>query len=81
MSGVELAGVRRAAEDAALQEELRFVREHEREWATKHRGWFVLIGKATFAGFHRSYDDALRAGIRAFGPVAPFLVRKVGPQQ
>ena len=78
MSGAELGKVLQKAEDAALQDELRFFREHEREWAGEHGGQFVLIGKGTFGGFHRSYEDALRAGIRAFGPVAPFLVREIG---
>ena len=67
--------------EGALHHELQFFREHEREWARERRGWFVLLGKGTFGGFHRTYDDALRAGLRAFGPVAPFLVRKIGSQR
>lgn len=63
--------------ESALQEELRFFARHEHEWAAQHRGEFVLIGKQTFAGFHKSYEDAVRAGLRAFGPVAPFLIRQV----
>jgi hypothetical protein len=63
--------------ESALQEELRFFADHEQEWAAQHRGEFVLIGKQTFAGFHKSYEDAMRAGVRAFGPVAPFLVRQI----
>lgn len=81
MSGAELGNPLQHAEDAALHDELRFFREHEREWAREHRGEFVLIGKETFAGFHRRYEDALRAGVRAFGPVALFLVRKIGRTQ
>ena len=64
-----------------LQDELHFFREHEREWARERGGWFVLLGKETFGGFHRSYEEALQAGLRAFGPVAPFLVRKIGSSQ
>lgn len=63
--------------EAALQEELRFFAEHEQEWAAQHRGEFVLIGKQTFAGFHKNYEDAMSAGVRAFGPVAPFLIRRI----
>lgn len=63
--------------EAALQEELRFFHEHRREWAAQHRGEFVLLGRNSFAGFHQSHDDAMRAGIRAFGPVAPFLIRQI----
>lgn len=81
MSGVEMNKVLRQAEDAALQEELSFFREHESEWAREHSGQFVLIGKGIFGGFHRSYEDALRAGIHAFGPVEPFVVRKIGTDQ
>ena len=77
MSGAEPGRALEQAEDAASQEELSFFREHEREWLREHSGQFVLIGKGTFGGFHRSYDEALRAGIRAFGPVMPFLVRKI----
>jgi hypothetical protein len=64
-----------------LQDELHFFREHEREWARECSGWFVVIGKGTFGGFHRSYEEAIQAGLRAFGPVAPFLVRKIGSSQ
>ena len=63
--------------EAALQEEMRFFAEHEQEWAAQHRGEFVLIGRQMFAGFHKSYEDAMRAGVRAFGPVAPFLIRQI----
>ena len=63
--------------EAALREELRFFARHEQEWAAQHRGEFVLIGKQTFGGFHKSYEDAMRAGIRAFGPVVPFLIRQI----
>lgn len=64
-------------EAAVLQEELEFLRQHQRDWAQQHQGEFVLIGKGMFCGFHASYQDALRAGVRAFGPVAPFLVRQI----
>ena len=63
--------------EAALQDELQFFREHRQEWAAQHNGEFALIGRETFAGFHPTYEDALRAGVRAFGPVAPFLIRQI----
>jgi hypothetical protein len=81
MSGAQPGKALQQAEDAALQEELHFFREHEREWARERGGWFVLLGKETFGGFHRSYEEALQAGLRAFGPVAPFLIRKIGSQR
>jgi len=67
--------------EVLLHDELHFFREHEREWARERGGWFVLLGKGTFGGFHRSYEEALQAGLRAFGPVAPFLIRKIGSQR
>lgn len=63
--------------EAALQEELQFFHEHRQEWTEQHRDKFVLIGKGSFGGFHSSYEEAMRAGIRAFGPVAPFLIRQI----
>jgi hypothetical protein len=67
-----------SAEEAVLEQELQFFLQHEREWAREHRDRYVLIGKSTFGGFHPSREAALQAGIRAFGPVSPFLVRRVG---
>ena len=62
--------------EAALPEELQFFREHERAWAQQRGGKFVVIGRGTFAGFHKSYTDAFQAGVRAFG-LAPFLVKRI----
>jgi hypothetical protein len=57
-----------------LGEELQFFMRHEEEWAALHAGEYVLIGRNTFGGFHRTHEDATRAGLRAFG-LAPFLGR------
>jgi hypothetical protein len=74
MKNIELLG---ELSDVALPEELRFFREHEREWSAEHGGKFVVIGRGRFAGFHKSYNDAFQSGFRAFGPLAPFLVKRV----
>lgn len=81
MSSADLMQALDRAGEALLQHELRFFREHESDWAAQHAGCFVLIGKGTFGGFHMSYEDAMRAGIHAFGPVAPFLIRRIGSKE
>lgn len=78
MSRADLTRVLDQAGETLLREELRFFREHERDWAAQRAGWYVLIGKGTFAGFYKTHEDAMCAGMRAFGPIAPFLVRRVG---
>ena len=60
-----------------LWEELRMFEVNAPHWARQLGGKFALLGKQCFAGFHATYNDALRAGIRAFGPVQPFLIRQV----
>lgn len=63
-----------------LREELQFFFRHQDEWAGLHAGDYVLIGRGTFGGFHRTHEDATRAGLRAFG-LAPFLVRRIKERQ
>lgn len=63
-----------------LHEELEFLMQHQEEWAGLHYGEYVLIGRGTFAGFHKTHEDATRAGMRAFG-LAPFLVRQIKARQ
>ncbi len=60
-----------------LAEEVRMFEVNAAHWARQHGGKFALLGKQCFAGFHATYNDAMRAGIRAFGPVQPFLIRQV----
>jgi hypothetical protein len=62
---------------AQLANELDFFRQCKSEWLPTHRGQFVLIGKQTFGGFHKTYQEALRAGTRMFGLVTPFLIQEV----
>jgi hypothetical protein len=62
---------------AQLANEVEFFRRHKTEWLPARRGQFVLLGKQTFGGFHPTYDEAMRAGTRMFGQVAPFLIEEV----
>ncbi len=78
MSQMQNAGqVLRQHAAAQLANELDFFRRHKSEWLPTHRGQFVLIGKQTFGGFHKTYQEALRAGTRMFGLVTPFLIQEV----
>ncbi|HKT49716.1 MAG TPA: hypothetical protein VJV96_05445 [Candidatus Angelobacter sp.] len=63
-----------------LREELQFFSQHQGEWAARHAGEYVLIGRSAFGGFHNTHEDATRAGLRAFG-LAPFLVRRIKARQ
>ena len=60
-----------------LSDELAFFHQHKREWTAEHRGEFILLGKQTFGGFHKTHTEAMKAGIRLFGPVSPFLVEQI----
>ena len=60
-----------------LSDELVFFHQHKREWMAEHRGEFILLGKQTFGGFHKTHAEAMKAGIRMFGPVSPFLVEQI----
>jgi len=62
---------------AQLSDELNFFHQHKREWVAEHRGEFILLGKQSFGGFHKTHAEALKAGIRMFGPVNPFLVEQI----
>ena len=62
---------------AQLTDELAFFHQHKREWIAGHRGEFILLGKQTFGGFHKTHTQAMKAGIRMFGPVSPFLVEQI----
>jgi len=62
---------------AQLSDELAFFHEHKQEWMTEHCGEFILLGKQTFGGFHKTRTEAMKAGSRMFGPVCPFLVEQI----
>jgi hypothetical protein len=60
-----------------LSDELAFFHQHKQEWIAEHRGEFILLGKRTFGGFHKTHAEAMKAGIRMFGPVRPFLIEQI----
>ena len=62
---------------AQLSDELSFFHEHKQEWMAEHRGEFILLGKQAFGGFYKTHGEAMKAGIRMFGPVRPFLVEQI----
>jgi len=64
-----------------LSDELTFFHQHKREWVAEHRGEFILLGKHTFGGFHKTHTEAMKAGIRMFGPVSPFLVEQIPEEE
>jgi hypothetical protein len=62
---------------AQLSDESTFFHQHKRELVAEHRGEFILLGKHTFGGFHKTHTEAVKAGIRMFGPISPFLVEQI----
>ena len=60
-----------------LGNESAFFHRHRQEWMPQHQGEFVLIGQQTFGGFHKTYREALQAGIRMFGLAGPFLIEEI----
>jgi hypothetical protein len=71
------AEILRKQQATQLSDELTFFHQHKREWLAEHRGEFILLGKHTFGGFHKTHTEAMKAGIRMFGPVSPFLVEQI----
>jgi len=71
------AEILRKHQATQLSDELSFFHRHKREWTAEHRGEFILLGKQTFGGFHKTHMEAMKAGIRMFGPVSPFLVEQI----
>ena len=61
----------------ALGKELEFFAARKREWLATHQGEFAVVAGSTVAGFYASFEEAFRAGVRAFGVTSPFLVKQV----
>jgi len=62
---------------AQLSDELAFFHEHKREWMADNCGEFILLGKQVFGGFYKTHGEAMKAGIRMFGLISPFLVEQI----
>ena len=69
--------VLRRHQAAQLSDELAFFHEHRQELMAQHRGKFILLSKQVFGGFYTTHGEAMKAGIRMFGPVQPFLVKQI----
>jgi hypothetical protein len=62
--------------NSTFETELRFFERHKEEWLASHLGHFVVISGPTMAGFHSSYEAALKAGLQSFG-LRTFLIKQV----
>jgi hypothetical protein len=60
-----------------LEKEIELYEARRKEWAANNAGDFVVIRGSEIAGFHKSYEAALRAGLLRFGVGAQFLVKQV----
>jgi hypothetical protein len=67
----------RKHQTAQLSDELAFFHQHKQEWTAEHRGEFILLGKQAFGGFYKTHGEAMKAGIRMFGPIRAFLVEQI----
>jgi len=70
-----------AEEPQTLKSEYGVFERHRPEWSRAHNGEFVVIHGADVAGFYPDYESALRAGLKRFGLVTPFLVKQVSPRE
>lgn len=77
MNQVNAREILRKHTASQLGDESAFFRQHRQEWMPQHQGEFVLIGKQTFGGFYKTYQEALQAGIRMFGLASPFLIEEL----
>lgn len=61
-----------------LQRELKVFERHRKEWSQSHPGEYVAIQDDVIVdGFFSNYAEALRAGLRRFGPRRSFLIKQV----
>lgn len=59
-----------------LEKEYKFYLEHFKEFIPKRLNQFVLIKEDKVIDFFKSYEEALRAGLKYFGNV-PFFIKEV----
>ena len=70
-----------AAEDKALQNELRLFEECRQDWLQGHAGEFVVISEATVGGFYPDYESAFKGGVSKFGTRGSFLVKQIWAEE
>ena len=61
---------------AILEKEYKYFLKHLPEFTPEHLNQFVLIKDKEIVGFFDSYEQALTAGLKAFGNV-PFFIKEV----
>jgi hypothetical protein len=64
-------------EEKTLATELQVFEKHKPEWLRSNLGDFVVIVGVTVVGFHRDYESAFKAGLRAAGLGKIFLLKQV----
>ena len=70
-----------AEEQTRLAVELDFYAAHKTEWLEEHSEKYVVVQDRNVLGFYRSFEDAFRAGVGAFGVTRDFLVKQVLEQE
>lgn len=60
----------------ALEKEIAAFNQRLPEFQAQHEGKFVLIHGDDFIDAYSTYEDAIKAGYKAFG-LEPFLVKQV----
>lgn len=66
-----------AAHANSMSIDYKFFEAHRSEWAGMHPDEFALVCNRALAGFYKTYEDAYKAGIQAFGVKRQFLVKQV----
>lgn len=66
-----------AAHVDTLSIDYKFFEAHRSEWSNMHSDEFALVCNRALAGFYKSYEDAYKAGLQAFGVNSQFLVKQV----
>ncbi len=63
-----------------LEKEYKYFISHVGHLMPQHRDEFVLIKDRKIAGFYKSYEEALKAGLEQFGNV-PFFIKAVKKEE
>ena len=64
-------------EEDRLAIELQFYAAHKQEFLKRHSGEYVVIHWTNVLGFFKSWEEAFRSGVSAFGVRDDFLVKQV----
>lgn len=61
----------------ALETELAFFEANRAEWVKEHETKYAVVQDETLLGFFDEWEEAFKAGIKAFGGGRNFLVKQV----